>query len=173
MEAPPIFEQTPPKKKSPVLWILLGVVVLCACPILLILAAILFPVFSQARTAARSTLCLSNMKQTAVAAIMYTSDYDERLPLAPTWQTTLSGSTTAKVLGCPDVKGPIGGFAFVKSLSGKRSDRVGKPNETILLFESNDVSLNAVGDPKEPFTPRHQKQSLGYLDGHARSIRVK
>lgn len=172
MEAPPIFEQAPPKKKSPVLWIVLGVVVLCACP-LPILAAILFPVFSQARTAAISTNCLSHMKQTALAAVMYAGDHDERLPLAPAWQTSLASYTSDESHGCPAVKGSVGGFAFVKSLSGKRSDRVSKPTKAIMLFESNDESPNAVGSATEPFTPRHQKQSLGYVDGHARSIRVK
>ncbi|GAB4464141.1 MAG: hypothetical protein OHK0029_33770 [Armatimonadaceae bacterium] len=50
--------------------------------IIAILAAILFPVFAQAREKARQTSCLSNQKQTALGIIMYTQDYDERYPLA-------------------------------------------------------------------------------------------
>ena len=46
--------------------------------IIAILAAILFPVFAQAREKARQTSCLSNMKQLGTAAMMYTQDYDER-----------------------------------------------------------------------------------------------
>src|SRR5579872_1029020 len=42
-----------------------------------ILAAILFPVFSQAREKARQTACLSNLKQVGLAAAMYAQDYDE------------------------------------------------------------------------------------------------
>ncbi|GAB4452485.1 MAG: hypothetical protein OHK0029_03480 [Armatimonadaceae bacterium] len=49
--------------------------------IIAILAAILFPVFAQAREKARQTSCLSNHKQLALAAIMYANDYDERFPL--------------------------------------------------------------------------------------------
>src|SRR6266568_2256491 len=45
--------------------------------IIAILAAILFPVFAQARDKARSTACLSNTKQMALAFAMYTNDYDE------------------------------------------------------------------------------------------------
>jgi prepilin-type N-terminal cleavage/methylation domain-containing protein/prepilin-type processing-associated H-X9-DG protein len=45
--------------------------------IIAILAAILFPVFAQAREAARKTSCLNNMKQMATAIQMYTQDYDE------------------------------------------------------------------------------------------------
>ena len=48
--------------------------------IIAILAAILFPVFAQAREKARQTACLSNMKQIGTALMMYTQDYDEVLP---------------------------------------------------------------------------------------------
>ena len=47
--------------------------------IIAILAAILFPVFAKAREAARKTMCLSNMKQHAIACMMYAEDYDETL----------------------------------------------------------------------------------------------
>jgi prepilin-type N-terminal cleavage/methylation domain-containing protein len=45
--------------------------------IIAILAAILFPVFAQAREKARQTSCLSNLKQLALAASMYAIDYDQ------------------------------------------------------------------------------------------------
>jgi prepilin-type N-terminal cleavage/methylation domain-containing protein/prepilin-type processing-associated H-X9-DG protein len=50
--------------------------------IIAILAAILFPVFSQAREKARQSSCLSNTKQIGLAFLMYTQDYDELFPLA-------------------------------------------------------------------------------------------
>jgi len=45
--------------------------------IIAILAAILFPVFAQAREKARQTVCLSNVKQISLAFAMYVQDYDE------------------------------------------------------------------------------------------------
>jgi prepilin-type N-terminal cleavage/methylation domain-containing protein/prepilin-type processing-associated H-X9-DG protein len=48
--------------------------------IIAILAAILFPVFAQARDKARQVSCSSNMKQLSLAVLMYTQDYDERMP---------------------------------------------------------------------------------------------
>jgi prepilin-type N-terminal cleavage/methylation domain-containing protein/prepilin-type processing-associated H-X9-DG protein len=48
--------------------------------IIAILAAILFPVFAQAREKARQTGCLSNAKQLGLALQMYTQDYDEVVP---------------------------------------------------------------------------------------------
>jgi prepilin-type N-terminal cleavage/methylation domain-containing protein len=44
--------------------------------IIAILAAILFPVFAQARAKARQTVCLSNMRQIGLAIAMYRQDYD-------------------------------------------------------------------------------------------------
>ena len=52
--------------------------------IIAILAAILFPVFAQAREKARQISCMSNLNQTAIALIQYTQDYDETWPLATT-----------------------------------------------------------------------------------------
>ncbi|HLK59327.1 MAG TPA: DUF1559 domain-containing protein [Chthonomonadaceae bacterium] len=48
--------------------------------IIAILAAILFPVFAQAREKARAASCLSNTKQISLAYAMYNQDYDEGFP---------------------------------------------------------------------------------------------
>ncbi|WP_395091734.1 prepilin-type N-terminal cleavage/methylation domain-containing protein [Armatimonas sp.] len=48
--------------------------------IIAILAAILFPVFAQARAKARQTSCLANLRQLAQGQLMYTQDYDETPP---------------------------------------------------------------------------------------------
>jgi prepilin-type N-terminal cleavage/methylation domain-containing protein len=48
--------------------------------IIAILAAILFPVFAQAKEAAKKTVCLSNMKQIGLASAMYLNDYDGAYP---------------------------------------------------------------------------------------------
>ncbi len=48
--------------------------------IIAILAAILFPVFAQAREKARAISCVSNEKQVSLAVLMYVQDYDETFP---------------------------------------------------------------------------------------------
>jgi prepilin-type N-terminal cleavage/methylation domain-containing protein/prepilin-type processing-associated H-X9-DG protein len=48
--------------------------------IIAILAAILFPVFAQAREKARSISCASNMRQLGTAVLMYAEDADETYP---------------------------------------------------------------------------------------------
>jgi prepilin-type N-terminal cleavage/methylation domain-containing protein/prepilin-type processing-associated H-X9-DG protein len=47
--------------------------------IIAILAAILFPVFAQAREKARQATCQSNLKQIGIAIMMYEQDYDEQM----------------------------------------------------------------------------------------------
>jgi prepilin-type N-terminal cleavage/methylation domain-containing protein/prepilin-type processing-associated H-X9-DG protein len=100
--------------------------------IIAILAAILFPVFAQARDQARQTTCLSNMKQLGTALMMYGQDYDETLPAWPfkggagglfndprfkiwsysTWVDALMPYTKNKdVFACPN--GPKSGANFV------------------------------------------------------------
>jgi prepilin-type N-terminal cleavage/methylation domain-containing protein len=62
--------------------------------IIAILAAILFPVFAQAREKARSTSCLSNLKQQGLATSMYVQDYDETFPLALYFSNVGGGTCT-------------------------------------------------------------------------------
>ncbi len=50
--------------------------------IIAILAAILFPVFAQAKMAAKKTAHLSNVKQTGTSFIIYAGDYDDQMPFA-------------------------------------------------------------------------------------------
>src|SRR3954469_16697877 len=50
--------------------------------IIAILAAILFPVFAQAKAAAKKTACLSNTKQIGISLYMYLTDSDDALPMA-------------------------------------------------------------------------------------------
>src|SRR5687768_4984553 len=64
-----------PRKRGFTLIELLVVIAIIA-----ILAAILFPVFAQAREKARQTACLSNCKQMGTGAMLYAQDYDEIMP---------------------------------------------------------------------------------------------
>ena len=50
--------------------------------IIAILAAIIFPVFAQAREKARQTTCLSNMKQIGLGILQYVQDFNETYPIA-------------------------------------------------------------------------------------------
>jgi prepilin-type N-terminal cleavage/methylation domain-containing protein len=58
--------------------------------IIAILAAILFPVFAQARDKARQASCLSNCKQIGLAVTMYVQDYDETFFWQRAWNEEIN-----------------------------------------------------------------------------------
>ncbi len=62
--------------------------------IIAILAAILFPVFAQARDKARTATCLSNLKQIGTGFLMYAQDYDETFPFVTCGDSYLGGCAT-------------------------------------------------------------------------------
>jgi prepilin-type N-terminal cleavage/methylation domain-containing protein len=65
--------------------------------IIAILAAILFPVFAQAREKARQAACLSNQKQLGLALLQYVQDYDETYPGIPNWYDCWPPADTSAV----------------------------------------------------------------------------
>ena len=77
-----------------------------------ILAALLFPVFAQAREAARRIACLSNTRQIGLAFQMYVEDYDEvtlsvytdnaNNTVVDSWQILQSYTKNRQIFYCPD-----------------------------------------------------------------------
>src|ERR1051325_3169103 len=70
--------------------------------IIAILAAILFPVFARARSQARKIACTSNLKQIALATMMYVQDHDETFP--PRYGSQSSGAASWIISIQPYVK---------------------------------------------------------------------
>ncbi|MFO7946564.1 MAG: DUF1559 domain-containing protein [Armatimonadota bacterium] len=98
--------------------------------IIAILAAILFPVFARAREKARQTSCISNLKQIALATMMYADDHDETFPIrfpepynyAKMWSfyvtpyiSTQGDSVydTDAIWTCPSYPGSVSNSAYV------------------------------------------------------------
>jgi len=70
--------------------------------VIAILAAILFPVFAQARDRARQASCLNNLKQIGIAIGMYNQDYDERMPTCCAWGKGWTWGSAATL--CPPLR---------------------------------------------------------------------
>jgi prepilin-type N-terminal cleavage/methylation domain-containing protein/prepilin-type processing-associated H-X9-DG protein len=119
--------------------------------IIAILAAILFPVFAQAREAARKTSCLSNMKQAGLAFIQYENDYDSYYPLGYASGAVNAGMGWAGqvypyvkntgIFRCPDdttlpnATYGIVSYAANEYLENSNSAQNAAPASTVLLFE--------------------------------------
>ncbi len=94
--------------------------------IIAILAAILFPVFAQAREKARQAACLSNCRQIGTGIMMYVQDYDETYPPYFSGYTPSTGTYSAPSQYWPQLVSPYiqkangstaGGQALSKDLS--------------------------------------------------------
>jgi prepilin-type N-terminal cleavage/methylation domain-containing protein len=81
----------PPRRRGFTLIELLVVIAIIA-----ILAAILFPVFAQAKQAAKRTVTISNIKQTTLGNVMYANDSDDSV--VPVWQDWPEGMFALQLL---------------------------------------------------------------------------
>ena len=163
-----------PRRRVPWwVWPVLG----CGCLVpIAVFAAILLPVFMQARARAAQIGCLSNIKQYASGIRMYAADNDETLPFAQGWMdATVSYGCDPWKLRCPSVV-PRGrdayGYAFDRGLSHKKVSDVENPAQEVDIFDSNSWMRNAVADPSSlPSSGRHMgRNNVGYVDGHTGSL---
>jgi len=67
--------------------------------IIAILAAILFPVFAQAKASAKATASLSNCKQIALGALIYSTDYDDYAILSQQYSQTQQNDESRLLAG--------------------------------------------------------------------------
>jgi len=158
--------------------------------IIAILAAILFPVFAQAREKARQTTCASNLKQLGLALNQYVSDYDEMTPA--NWYSVGSVPPTLLFLGalypyvksyqvynCPDDPSNSGSsYDFNNNVGLTQMNQVDVPTVTVALIDgffmgccSNTYQFNS-GD-------WHANTQTAYLNGinadyntNAQTIRI-
>lgn len=93
--------------------------------IIAILAAILFPVFSQAKEAAKNTAMLNNLKQCGTSAHIYSTDYDDLLPA-----TMQSHPTLPIDLGWQDISQP-----YMKNLDITLNPKRDKPSGVQIAWQ--------------------------------------
>ncbi|MFQ3677605.1 MAG: hypothetical protein SNJ74_06665, partial [Fimbriimonadaceae bacterium] len=146
---PPIQNPGPSstsRKKPNVALIVFSVVAVAVCvPCMAIPAAVLFPVFQEAKVAAQKTLSVSNLKQQATGVALYTADNDDRLPLASNWRAaTASYVDDAAVFDFPPVREGWQ-YAFYGPVSGLVRSELADPRDTPLIFESRATGSPTVG----------------------------
>jgi hypothetical protein len=143
-----------------------------------ILAAILFPVYSNGGPTHR-TGCISNVKQLAVAMQFYFQDNNERFPLRDNWMdATKDYRKNDDMLRCPTLArektAPKNqyGYAMNQAMSGAKEPEM--PGKVPLVFDSINLARNASGTLESlPDPPRHVKVNyIGYADGHAGPLSV-
>ena len=129
------------------------------------------------KDSARRSVCLSNLKQLAIAQTVYAKDYDDRLPdrdkwmdvIAPYWKNPLP-------LVCPSLvkehDPQIYGYCFNGELSHAKVPA--QPESVPLIFDSINLARNASGSLDSlPVPARHldDRNNIVYADTHAKSVR--
>ena len=165
--------------------------------IVAILAAILFPVFAQAREKARQASCQSNVKQIALGMIMYIQDYDEWFP-ENTWQPDgvqwRQCMTTAHriypyvknsaLFICPsrDEVGPCGtqvgspypyiprcSYGFNSWLNSQRQAAVDFPAERFMVMDAQNPWNDGCQNAIRLCHRHNAQANFAFVDGHAKS----
>jgi prepilin-type N-terminal cleavage/methylation domain-containing protein/prepilin-type processing-associated H-X9-DG protein len=128
--------------------------------IISILASILFPVFARARAKGRQTACLSNVRQVAMAFIMYANDADEQMPYGgptagnpgvPLWIDSIFAYThNDQIIICPDRKDASPGYGINFMASGMAEGSFFDPASKILLGDVNPEFLGVTAPGVKP-----------------------
>lgn len=142
------------------------------------------------KEAARTTICLSNIKQISMGFQMYAQDYDDHLPPSRGWMDSIGthvdagGANPDALFRCPTVQhaNPAGfGYAFNNKLAGRPMSKVGAPASMQLVYDSSDLKRNAsdavssLPNPARHITGRVRRNRtrlnvMGYLDGHVKAV---
>jgi prepilin-type N-terminal cleavage/methylation domain-containing protein/prepilin-type processing-associated H-X9-DG protein len=153
--------------------------------IIAILAAILFPVFAQAREKARQASCLSNLKQIGLGFMMYAQDYDEILPnshyctdgtsscaeaLKVRWRNAIHPyMKNDQVRGCPSSLGMPGmgaplynSYGYYSGVRQKALAAVVNPAGTLLICDGARFSDTSNPDPTKWVMYNHPDHNVVY-----------
>lgn len=131
------------------------------------------PVFMGARENARRASCQSNLKQQMLGVLMYSQDYDERLPPASKWVDVLQPYVKSEqVFKCPSMtaitNGQGLGYAFNQNLSQISAEKISSSATTVAIYETSNPARNWFG-PGTGRAYRHAGGSnIAFADGHVK-----
>jgi hypothetical protein len=180
LAVPPLLPGPPPlpaigraKSKTPgwvialiVLGAALGLLALLAIP-----AAMLLPALAQAKGKAQSIMCMNNMKQLALAVVLYADDNNGKFPPGNEWCDKINRYVgSPKAFQCPAQENQRCGYALNQNLNSKKQNEVAL--DTVLLFESN-AGWNKAGG-SELLASRHEGREkmflVAFADGSVQMI---
>ena len=145
--------------------------------IIAILAAILFPVFAQAREKARQTACLSNNRQMGLAMMMYLQDWDEHSTV--THHDLEAGETIAdlytwfqplqpyiknnQIFRCPSINDTPVLFPYPVTLADWQTYRT---DYLINGFFAHGVFIGTFSEPAEQIMIAERRAGIAFFDYH-------
>ena len=152
-------------------WFLIAIALIAPC---MILAAILFPVFSSARNAAQKNQAISNIKQAGLALVLYTADHDDMYPMTKNWEdATKEYVKNPEIItqSYPGAGLPVARIALNREIGGKIAMEIPDPDNAVAIFLSAFSKPNAVGGPKD--VANFQNVAIiGFADSSAKVARM-
>jgi prepilin-type processing-associated H-X9-DG protein len=151
---------------------------LAGCLSLLVIVALLYPVWSHSPRSHGRTQCLSQVKRLATSLILYAEDHGAPLPHRDLWMDAIEIDAD-RILQCPQRPGIAGvpvetiyGYAFYAPISQASLSEMETPERIPLVFDSLHLARNASGTLDSlPSPGRHGgNNAIGYVDGHARYL---
>lgn len=175
MQAPPTLDPHPQRRPNWLLWVILATAA-GGCLLLMVIGAAVFPVFASAREAAIKTKSLSHVKQAGMALMLYSTDWDDRLPPSDRWvDLAAKGQETNIALPGPDREFRPGRLhhAMNSALSRREMSKIeGNAGDVVITFWSTNPERNA-NDNLESVNWAGSRRSytlMSFLDTSARAI---
>ncbi len=174
---PPIAEEPPNQYSRPpqnntlkiVLWISGGCLVMF-CIAVAAIAALMGPIMKQAQRSQTTGACLSNVKQQGMGMLMYSADWDDKMPMANGWMDNIAPYIRNEdILRCPDLPVGMHGYAYNDLLDNISNVAIAEPANCVMIYETSDLTRNSHGHTDTlPRPSRHNGNSICYSDGHAK-----
>ena len=145
-----------------------GIGVAVCVGVVVVLAALMFPVFSRARGKARQSSCLSNLKQVSLAMVMYASDYDDRFPRDTDWETaTYPYVRNMAIFSCPECPNEQG-YSHNPRLHAVETKTLQQPAQTLAWWDAG-AQVPGLTAPAGTTSQRHNGgDNFAYADGHVK-----
>lgn len=133
----------------------------------------MFPVFSQAKTAAKKTKSIQNLKYLSTGMIIYTSENNDRFPISASWEQEVKRFVTKPDAFDPILGEPGEGVKFMMNveLSNYSMSALKSPSETALLFLGASTAHSPQGSISDVFD-LNGKALIGNADASCRWMDV-
>ncbi len=146
-----------------------AIIIVAASALIIFLATTRQPM---GREKARQTSCQSNLKQQALAMLMYCEDNDGRFPDLRHWNDALRPYLKSpRILICPSADDrTMPSYAANAGLQSRVMKKLKSPANTVMLFDSM-PGANNFGGPDSPVYRHSEGCNFAFADGHVKWMR--